>query len=237
MSKAKKRFYEHVGVQHQEDVWCVQLDGKTVHTPRGNRLHLPNAELAHAIAAEWDAQLDTIDTATMHLTTLACTALDGVEGKESAVIAALLPFAQTDQICFREDKHEAFRAKQASLLDVWVAWAQEALGATLMVTEGIMPVLQPEKNEDIFQEALENLNVYELTATAYLIEQLRSMVLALAVQRQALTGMEAFRLSTLEEFFQIEEWGIDEELQNRLDRTQAEVLAAEQFLSLLHPAD
>lgn len=233
MSAVRKRFYTQVGVAPQDDYFCVQLDGKTVHTPKGRRLHVPSANLAHAIAAEWDAQMDVITPHSMHMTTLACTCLDGVADVQSAVIDSLLPFVETDQLIFRDDKNEDFCAQQSAVLDTWVQWAERELNIKLVVTRGVMPVLQPAQNAQRLKDILEEMNVWQLTAVAHLVEQLRSAVLASAVFKGAMSAQEAFRLSNMEEHFQIEEWGVDGELQNRLERTQTEVLAAENFIALL----
>src|ERR1700740_2522100 len=73
----RKRFYEKAVVG--EGAPCpVLLDDRGVKTPSGNALAAASVALAQAIAAEWNAQGDRIDPATMPLTRLANTIIDGV---------------------------------------------------------------------------------------------------------------------------------------------------------------
>jgi chaperone required for assembly of F1-ATPase len=58
----------------------ILLDGRTLRTPAGRDLHMPNFEIALAVASEWDAQAaghpKGIQPATMPLMTLVATAID-----------------------------------------------------------------------------------------------------------------------------------------------------------------
>ena len=75
--KPRRRFYQ--GATVGEDApYPILLDRRTIKTPPGNILAAPTLPLAQAIAAEWEAQGDRIDPATMPLTRLANTIIDGV---------------------------------------------------------------------------------------------------------------------------------------------------------------
>ena len=71
--RLRKRFYRQATVGEGGD---VLLDGKQVFTPARRPLTAPSRALAEAIAAEWNAQGDTIDPARMPLTRLANAAID-----------------------------------------------------------------------------------------------------------------------------------------------------------------
>ena len=60
--------------------FAVALDGKPVRTPGRNPLTVPKRSIAQALAAEWDAQVGTIDPATMPLSRLVNSAIDGSSG-------------------------------------------------------------------------------------------------------------------------------------------------------------
>lgn len=96
----------------------ILLDGRTLRTPAGNNLHLPNIGLALSIAAEWDAQragnAKGIQPATMPMMTLAATAIDqilpdGYQVKKTCLSylptdTALFLTAETDRILLRKQR-------------------------------------------------------------------------------------------------------------------------------------
>ena len=74
---------------------------------------------------------------------------------------------------------------------------------------------------------------FALTGLSAAASILGSLVLGLALAEGRLDAAEAFRLATLDEAFQAEQWGEDAEAQARLDRLQAELAAVERFLRLV----
>ena len=73
----RQRFYKTAAVG-QGTPYPILLDGRVVKTPASNTLAAPSALLAQAIATEWNAQGERINPATMPLTKLANTIIDGV---------------------------------------------------------------------------------------------------------------------------------------------------------------
>ena len=76
-----KRFYAAASVAAQASGFAVVLDGRPVKTPGKAALVLPAQALADGITAEWAAQGERIDPATMPLTRLANTTLDAEIGR------------------------------------------------------------------------------------------------------------------------------------------------------------
>ena len=72
---SRPRFYKHTSIDRDGDAWRVTLDARPLPTPAGQALRLPSQRLALAIAAEWDAQIDRIEPASMPLMALASTAI------------------------------------------------------------------------------------------------------------------------------------------------------------------
>src|SRR5262245_8914013 len=96
-----KRFYKAVTVEEVGATHRILLDGKAVRTPAQVMLVVPTQALAEAIAAEWEAQREHIDPATMPLTKLVNSGLDGVRGREAAVRADIVKYSATDLVCYR----------------------------------------------------------------------------------------------------------------------------------------
>jgi ATP synthase F1 complex assembly factor 2 len=76
----------------------VTLDGRIMKTPMGQVLAVPSQSLAHAIAAEWDAQEKYIQPANMPLMTLACTALDQVAHHPQTYREQSMNYLPTDTV-------------------------------------------------------------------------------------------------------------------------------------------
>src|ERR1700732_3510230 len=74
----RKRFYTTAGVVEAANGFAITLDDKTVRTPSGRPLAAPSRQIADAIAAEWEAQQETIDPLTMPLTRFANSVIEGV---------------------------------------------------------------------------------------------------------------------------------------------------------------
>ena len=66
-----RRFYAACHAEAQGQGFAVKLDGRTPKSPSGTPLVLPTKALADLCAAEWEAQGENIDPATLHATRLA----------------------------------------------------------------------------------------------------------------------------------------------------------------------
>jgi chaperone required for assembly of F1-ATPase len=98
-----------------------------------------------------------------------------------------------------------------------------------------MPVMQAEGDLQRLREPLEAMDDFELTAFHDLVVLSGSLVLALAVAQGRLSAEEAWRLSRVDEDFQIEEWGEDEEAAAATARRRQAFLDAARFHALLTP--
>ncbi len=135
-----KRFYQAVSVAARDGGFAVMLDGRPMRTPAKKLLVVPVETLAAALAEEWDAQKTTINPATMPLTRLVNSALDGVAGREAEVAAEIVKYAGGDLLLYRAAGPTALVARQARHWDPVLAWAEGWLGGRFILAEGIMPV-------------------------------------------------------------------------------------------------
>jgi chaperone required for assembly of F1-ATPase len=228
-----KRFYKQVAVEDIADGWQVLLDGRALKSPAGLAIAYPTRALAEAIAAEWDAQQQRIETATMPLFKLLSTAIDRVGPRRSEVAAASLKFAETDMLCYRADAPAELVARQASQWDPLLNWARDELGAELHVISGILPVPQPERALASLRRALDELDEIKLTGISQAAAAMGSLVLGLALARKRIEPDEAAELAMLDELFQVERWGEDAEARERRARVRAEIVDAARFLDLV----
>jgi chaperone required for assembly of F1-ATPase len=208
---APRRFWREASVAALEGGWTVRLDGRPLHTPAGAPLRLPSRPFAAAVAAEWDAQGERIAPLTMPATRLANTAIDRVAAARDEVVATLAAYAGSDLLCHRAERPEALARRQAALWDPPLAWCAEALGAELVAAAGVMPVAQPPLALARLRARVAAMGDFSLAAFHDLVQLSGSVVLALAAAEGRLAPEEAWRLSRLDEDWQAEEWGLDDE--------------------------
>ncbi|MFN5666191.1 ATP12 family chaperone protein, partial [Bradyrhizobium sp.] len=140
----RKRFYTSAGVTAAEGGFSITLDGKQVRSPSGKPIVVPTRTIADAIAAEWDAQGETIDPVTMPLTRLANSVIEGVIDRVGEVADDAAKFLGSDLLFYRAGHPETLVAREAEHWDPILFWAADALGAHFVMAEGVMHVGQPE---------------------------------------------------------------------------------------------
>ena len=230
-----KRFYKAASVATLATAgsaarYGIQLDGRAVKTPKKRLLEVHNKAFADAIAAEWAAQDKLIDPATMPLTRIANTAIDAVADMMADVSADIAKFAGSDLLCYRAEGPQALVARQAAAWDPVLTWAHKDLGACFILAQGIVPVKQPPRSLEQIAKALESYDAFQLSSLHIITTLTGSALLALAFARGALTRDAVWACAHVDEDWQIEQWGEDEEAQVRRAGRAREFAAAAQVL-------
>jgi chaperone required for assembly of F1-ATPase len=88
-------------------------------------------------------------------------------------------------------------------------------GAQMRVSQGLDHVDHPPQTLAALRLPLEGLDAFTLGAMHVIASVTGSLVLALAVLDEALSGARAFELSRLDETYQAEKWGQDAEAAKR----------------------
>ena len=211
-----KRFYATADVGEIDGGFALRLDGRIARTPAKAKLIAPARALAQAIAAEWAAQPEFLQPAAMPLTRLANSALDGVAHALPETVAEIAGYADSDLVCYRALEPEALAVRQAAAFDPVLAFAEDALGARFVLAGGIMHVPQPEPSLQAVRAAVEAYaEPFALTALHALTSLSGSALLALMVAHGATTTEAACAAAHVDEDFQIERWGADEEAAQR----------------------
>jgi chaperone required for assembly of F1-ATPase len=226
---ARRRFYKTVSVT---DDLAIALDGRAVKTPMKSALQLPTKALADAVAAEWDAQTEHIDPASMIMTKLANTAIDRVRPDRARITSEVVEYANSDLVCYRADQPAALVDRQAAAWDPIVDWARTALDAPFTVTTGIVHKPQPEAALTAYETALAQLSDFELAASYSVMTLTGSALIALMLARAACPPELGWIAAHVDEDYQIEQWGHDAEAQARRAARYAECMACCRFIAL-----
>jgi chaperone required for assembly of F1-ATPase len=227
-----RRFWTSATTAPVPGGFTVQLDGKPVRTPLKAALVLPTEALALAVAAEWQAVEGKVNPGLMPFTRTANSAIDKVAPQFDAVAEMLAEYGGSDLICYRAEGPEPLIARQAQAWDPLLDWATATLAAPLHPTTGVMHRTQPVASLAALTAAVRALTPFQLAAFHDLVAISGSLVLALAVTRGRLTAEEAWSLSRIDESWQIEEWGEDEEAAEIAALKHAAFLQADRFFAL-----
>lgn len=216
-----KKFWTEVAVTEVDGGFGVALDGRPVRTPLKSVMTMPTRAFAEAVAEEWRAVDKTVDPNVMPMTRAANSALDKVTLQRADVVAMLAAYGESDLLCYRAERPETLIARQQDVWQPWLDWAEAELGARLHTTRGVIPIEQDAEAAARLRAELDGMSAFQLTGTHDLITISGSLVLALAVVKGAIAADEAWEASRLDELWQIEQWGADEEAEDlaRIKRT------------------
>lgn len=230
---SQKRFYTSVDVRTEGAGFQVTLDGRPLKTPGGKPQILPTRALAEALAAEWRAQGDHLDLATMQLTKAINTVIDRIMPRRSEVIDDVAKFAGSDLLCYRAEGPDTLVARQLAQWDPWLAWAAEHAGARLKTGSGITHVEQPADALQAIRRAMDEIPDFALPALHAGVTITGSAVLGLAFALRRIGPDEVFAVSQVDEEFQAERWGRDAEAEAVRKNRLAELHQARRLLELL----
>jgi chaperone required for assembly of F1-ATPase len=228
-----KRFWKGVTVEHRDDGWGVSLDGKPLRTPARAALAVPIEALADAIADEWRGMGETVDPRAMPLTGLANAAIDRVGAEPQTFAAGLARYAEADLACYRAEGPKGLVDRQEQEWDPLLAWARRRYDVDFVTTSGLMHVAQPAATVERLSHAVESLDAFRLAGLSPLVTIGGSLTAGLGLIEKALTPEQAWEAVSLDDRWQIEQWGADAEAVTALENRHRDFFAAARFLELL----
>lgn len=228
-----KRFWKEAEVVEAGEGFGIALDGRRVKAPGRADLVVPTRALADAIAAEWRECGETVDPRAMPLTGLANAAIERVAPDRQAFAAGLARYAESDLTCYRAEGPAALVARQAESWDALLAWARRRYDVDFACVTGVMHVPQPEETVRKLGHTVAMLDDFRLAGLSPLVTIGGSLVAALAVLEEMMPAGDAWEAVSLDDRWQLEQWGDDAEARAALDARRHDFLAAARFLGLL----
>ncbi|KAI5704520.1 hypothetical protein M8J76_013934 [Diaphorina citri] len=203
-----KRFYKKVGILESNGDYEISLDHRKLKTPNGVLFKVSSEPLALAIAAEWDAQHETIQRSTMHLTAICNTVIDNPNRlTKFDLVQNIINFLDTDTILYHANEEEELRAIQEKEWGGILSWFNQRYNTSISYSNDIAgPTVDP-KDRATIQRHFLSYNFETVMGVNFAVETLKSIVLTLACIDRKLSIEEAVHLSKLEEEYQIGHWG------------------------------
>jgi chaperone required for assembly of F1-ATPase len=229
-----KRFWEQAEVDEDGGGYVIRLDGKPMRLPSGEALLIDQRPLAEAIAAEWRAPPRGAEMTPnlLPLTQLAATARLRIAPAPADTAASIAAYGRSELLCYRADEPPELVLRQHAAWQPWLDWAASRYDATLVVTRGISLVDQSPRALAALACAVAEQDAHGLAALGVMVPIMGSLVLGLAVAEAALEAEAAYQLSIIDEVFQEERWGRDQDAAAGRDRAAEEVRMAARYIFL-----
>jgi len=207
----RKVFWKEVSVAEAPEGFGIALDGRAIKTPAKAPLLLPTRALADLVAAEWAAQTGEVKPETMPATRAANAALDKVTGQFAEVAGLLTAYGETDLLCYRAEAPVELAERQRAGWDPLLAWSADRFGVRWSITSGVMPTPQNPETLALLGAHVARFTPFELTAFHDLVAMSGSLVIGLAVTEGIAPVESLWDVSRIDEDWQVEQWGEDDE--------------------------
>ena len=192
------------------------LDKRILKTPLKRDLVLPNINLAQEIVKEWDQDSKKINTGSMIFYGLVSTSLDKIIDNKNLYINDILDYIDTDLICYRAENPKELVELQKNKWDPIILLIEKYVGTKVQVFQGISPKKQHTTIYTKLSNLINKLDIFQISALHRITNITGSIFLSLCIFKKDILKNEAFELSFLDELWQSENWGFDEEtLQKR----------------------
>lgn len=228
-----KRFWTEVAVVRDDGGWEIRLDGRPVRTPARAPLVVPAEALAEAIADEWRSVESDVDPRAMPLTGLANAAIDRVAPEREAFAGGIASYAGADLAYYRSDWPPELVQRQRDSWDPLLAWGRRRYDVDFSTTTGLMHVPQPQATIERLAHAVSAIDPFRLAGLSPLVTIGGSLIGALAVLEKAITAEKAWEAVSVDERWQLEQWGADADAAAALENRKRDFIAAARFLELL----
>lgn len=229
---APKRFWTDTSVDAVPGGFSVLLDKRPVRTPAKSAFVVPTRAMADAVAQEWEAQTDKVDPLTMPVTRSANAAIDKVRVQHREVADLIADYGGTDLLCYRAGGPESLSARQRAEWDPLLDWGAAEFGGALTVAAGVMHVAQPQPVLDRMRARVHGLGDFQLAAMHDLVSISGSLIIGFAAIQPDADLDALWRTSRLDELWQQEQWGRDEEAESMAETKRHGFLHAARFFAL-----
>ena len=227
-----KRFWKTAQTTTRDEGYGIELDSRPVKLPSGAPLIVPFLPLADAITQEWADAPQDFTPDDLPLTRLASTAQERVPPHRAEITAQLASYGMNDLLCYRAEEPEALVARQDDIWGRWLRWAEENYGLQLQSTSGLLPINQSASTASTLHGILSEQSNYSIAALGVIIPALGSLLLGMAIATRAASLEDASQAAFLDELWQEEQWGADDEAVKRRAGLVADVTVSARFMAL-----
>jgi len=219
-----KKFWETIEIKKKSSKeFYILLDDKKLKTPLKNELVLSNYLMAKEVLKEWDQSSDIIKTDDLVFYGLLSTAIDRVREEKNSYINDIINFIDTDLICYRADNPIDLVSFQNKHWDPVIILIEKYINNNVGVFKGVMPSQQNSKVHHKIKNLVVGLNDVQISVLHRITNLIGSVFLALCILKKDLSNKQAFELSFLDELWQAENWGYEEDASAKRKKIRTEL--------------
>ena len=229
-----KKFWKKVSIKKiSSNSFQIMLDERILQTPLKRELVLPNLNLTQEIVKEWDQHSKNINTESMIFYSLISTSLDKIIDNKNLYINDILDYIDTDLICYRAENPKELVELQKNKWDPIILLIEKYIGIEVRVFEGILPKKQHATVHDRLNNLINQFDIFEISVLHRITNITGSIFLSLCVLKKDILSNEVFELSFLDELWQAENWGFDDETSKKRKEISIELNRSIYFLDCL----
>jgi chaperone required for assembly of F1-ATPase len=154
-------------------------------------------------------------------------AVEDIAKYKSSMQQQLLEFSQTDMLFFFSEKEELYKLQKQYWMPI-IEWAEKLLGMQLTISNSLS-VPSNEGLKEALKKQIKLLNDKKFCCWYAAALNMRSVLLGLALIKNKCSAKDAAYLSALEELWQNEQWGEDEESKEARTIKEKELFEIEAF--------
>ena len=219
-----KKFWETIEIKKvSSKEFYILLDNKKLKTPLKKELTLSNHLMAKEVLKEWDQRSDIIDTDDLVFYGLLSTAIDRVREEKNSYINDIINFIDTDLICYRADNPIDLVSFQNKHWDPIISLIEKYINTKVSIFKGVMPSQQNSKVHHKVKNLVVELSDIQISILHRITNLIGSVFLALCILKKDLSNKQAFELSFLDELWQAENWGYEEDASTKRKKIRTEL--------------
>ena len=229
-----KKFWKKVSIKKiSSNSFQIMLDERILQTPLKRELVLPNLNLTKEIVKEWDQSSKNINTESMIFYSLVSTSLDKIIDNRNLYIDDILDYIDTDLICYRAENPKELVELQKNKWDPIILLIEKYIDSKVQVFEGVLPKKQHSTIHVRLNNLINQFDIFEISALHRITNITGSIFLSLCALKKDISKKEIFQLLFLDELWQAENWGFDEESSQKRKEISIELNKSMSFLDCL----
>ena len=229
-----RKFWKTVKVKkNSSNSYEILLDKNVLKTPLKQDLIIQNSKIAEEIYKEWNQETNILDTDAMIFYGIISTSIDKISNNRIIYINHILDFIDTDLICYRAEEPNDLVQWQSKNWDPILLNVEKYINNKIDVFKGIMPSKQNKGIKISISKFLTQFSDLEIITFHRITNITRSVFLSLCILNNDIIKEKAFELSYLDELWQAENWGYEEEASKNREKINTELNRTIYFLDCL----
>ena len=229
-----RKFWKTVKVKKKSsNSYEILLDENVLKTPMKKKLTIQNSKIAEEIYKEWNQDKNILDTDAMIFYGIISTSIDKFNNNRILYVNEILNFIDTDLICYRAEEPNDLVQWQSKNWDPILLKVEKYINNKIDVFKGIMPLKQNKGIKFKITKFLTKFSDLEIIALHKITNITGSIFLSLCILNNDIIKEKVFELSHLDELWQAENWGYEEEASNNREQINFELNRTMYFLDCL----